>query len=140
MAYALPKDRLLGASLLAANLLLAACQISPSRVPSAASSGPVPAHLVASQTNTACIAQMQQTALRATGHPVVLTPAAFATDDHLGIVAADPLDAKGLPGSGRLRGVPESYRLSLSGGRCTMTHPRSGQAAVLDACTCVAMQ
>jgi hypothetical protein len=132
MAYAQTKGMLLGASLLAANLLLSACQT--------AASGAVPAHLVASQTNSACIAQMQQAVLRAAGHPVVLTPAAFATDDHLGIVAADPLDAKGLPSSGRLRGVPESYRLTLSAGRCTMTHPRSGQAAVLDACTCVAMQ
>jgi starvation-inducible outer membrane lipoprotein len=136
MAYALPKGMLLGACLLTATLLLSACQMSPSGV----NSGPVPAHLVASQTNSACIAQMQQAALRASGHPVVLTPAAFATDDHLDIVAADPLDAKGLPSSGRLRGVPESYRLTLSAGRCVMTHPRSGQAAVLDACTCVAMQ
>jgi hypothetical protein len=131
MAYTLPKG-LLRVSLLTVSLLLAACQTAPS--------GPMPAHLVASQTGSACIAQMQQAALRAAGQPVVLTPAAFATDDHLGIVAADPLDAKGLPSSGRLRGVPESYRLSLNAGRCIMTHPRSGQAAVLDACTCVAMQ
>jgi hypothetical protein len=136
MAYALPKGLLLGASMLATNLLLSGCQSAPSGAPS----GPVRAHLVVSQTNSACIAQMQHAALQAAGHPVVLTPAAFATDDHLGIVAADPLDAKGLPSSGRLRGGPESYRLSLSAGRCTMTHPRSGQAAVLDACTCVAMQ
>lgn len=136
MAYALPKGLLLGASLLTANLLLSACQTGPSAAPDAT----VRAHLVVSQTNSACIAQMQQAALRSTGQPVVLTPAAFATDDHLGIVAADPLDAKGLPSSGRLRGMPESYRLSLNAGRCVMTHPRSGQAAVLDACTCVAMQ
>jgi starvation-inducible outer membrane lipoprotein len=118
--------------LVSVSLLLAACQTAPS--------GPVPAHLVASQTRSACIAQMQQAAARAGGYPVVLTPAAFATEDLLSIVTADPLDAAGLPGSGRLRGMPDSYRLSLNAGRCVMTHERSGQAAVLDACTCVAMR
>ncbi len=127
MLHAIPSTMLISAS-----LLLAACQTAPS--------GPVPAHLVASRTNAACIAQMQQAAGRAGGYPVALTPAAFAAEDLLSIVAADPLDAAGLPRSGRVRGRPDSYRLSLNSGRCVMTHEQGGHSAVLDACTCVAMR
>jgi hypothetical protein len=112
-------------------LLLAACQSTPP--------APVPAHLVANKTNAACIAQMQNAATRPGGHRVVLTPAAFATEDHLSIAAVDPVDAQGLPRSGRLRGVPDTYRLTLNNGSCTMTREHDGLATALTACTCVAM-
>jgi hypothetical protein len=112
--------------------LLAACQTAPT--------APLPAHLVADKTNAACIAQMQMAASRPDGNTVVLTPAAFATEDRLSIVIADPLDGAGVPRSGRIRGVPDIFRLSLHHGRCVMTREQDGKSTLLDACTCVAMQ
>jgi starvation-inducible outer membrane lipoprotein len=119
------------ALLCASALLLVACQSTPS--------APVPAHLVAHKTNAACIAQMQTAATRPGGKRVVLTPTAFAAEDHLSIASTDPLDGAGLPRSGRLRDVPDSYRLTLNNGSCTMTREQGGQTTVLSACTCVAM-
>jgi hypothetical protein len=119
------------ALLCASALLLVACQSTPPT--------PVPVRLVADKTNAACIAQMQNAATKPGGNRVVLTPAAFATEDYLSIVAIDPLDAAGLPRSGRLRDIPDSYRLTLNNGICNMTREQGGQATVLSACTCVAI-
>ncbi len=111
--------------------LVVACQTAPS--------APLPARLVAGQTHAACIAQMQTAASRPGGNPVVLTPAAFATEDHLSIVIADPLDAAGVPRSGRVRGTPDNFRLTLDNGRCIMTREQDGETTLLDTCSCVAM-
>jgi hypothetical protein len=69
-----------------------------------------------------------------------LTPAAFATEDRLSIVTADPLDGAGVPRSGRIRGLPDNFRLSIHHGRCVMTREQDGKTTLLDACTCVAMK
>lgn len=112
--------------------LVAACQTAPS--------APLRAHLVAGHTNAACIAQMQTAALRPGGNPVVLTPAAFATEDQLSIVTADPLDAAGVPRSGRIRSMPDNFRLTIHHNRCVMTREQDGKTTLLDACTCVPMK
>ncbi len=117
----------------AATGLLAACQ-APTAVSSPASQA---ARMVAAQTTQACINQMQNAAMQPDGIRVVLTRAAFANDDRLSIVTAPTTDAAGQLGQGRELGMPQSYRLSTSGGRCTMTRESDAKAIVLDACSCV---
>lgn len=124
----------LGLAVCAAGLLahLSACQSAP---PAA-----VPARMVAEQTSAQCLAQMQSAAQRADGPRVVLTPAAFAQSDRLSIVPAQTvLDAAGQPADGRMRGKPDSYRLTMGQGVCTMTREADGVATPLTACTCVAL-
>lgn len=112
---------------------LAACQSHPT-APIVA-----PALMVASKTDAQCVAQMQAAAQRQGGSRVVLTPAAFALEDRLSIVPADTVvDAASQPANGRLRGPPDSYRLTLNNGVCTMVREADAQAHPLTACTCVA--
>jgi hypothetical protein len=88
----------------------------------------------------ACLAQMQE-AVQQSGEPrVVLGAAAFAQEDRLTVVPAELLDASGLPREGRIRGVPESYRLTKEGEGCVIIRERDGKAAPLPACRCVAMK
>jgi hypothetical protein len=111
---------------------LSACQSHPI-APTA-----VPALMVASKTDAQCVAQMQGAAQRPGVARVVLTPAAFAVEDRLSIVPADTvLDAAGQPASGRLRGLPDSFRLTLNNGVCTMVREADAQTSPLTACTCV---
>lgn len=115
-------------------LLLTACHSYPSAPPPT----PLPAHLVAEKTSAQCIAQMQTAAQRPDGSRVVLTTAAFAHEDRLSIVQSDTiLDAAGQPANGRMRGVPDSFRLTLNKGVCTMVREIDAQATALTACTCV---
>lgn len=117
----------------ACTLLLAACQSYPS--------APVPARMVAEKTHALCIEQMQNAAQRPGGSRVVLTRAAFATEDRLSIVPSESiLDAAGQPGSGRTLGVPDVFRLTLNGGVCTMVREADSRAAPLPACTCESIQ
>jgi hypothetical protein len=113
-------------------LLITACQ-----TPSAA---PVAARMQQEKTTDACIAQMQEAAASPGSPKVVLTRAAFATDDRLSIVPAELTDAAGLPRDGRVRGVPDSYRLTLQDGACVMTRERDGKATPLSACGCITMK
>ncbi len=100
-----------------------------------------PALMVASATGAQCIAQMQAAVQRPNGGPVVLTPAAFSTEDRLSIVpSSSVLDAAGQPGNGRLLGSPDTYRLTLNQGICTMVREADGRATALTACTCVALR
>lgn len=111
---------------------LAACQSAPP--------AQVPARMVAAQTSEQCLAQMQAATQHTDGPRVVLTQAAFAQSDRLSIVPAQTvLDAAGQPADGRVRGLPDSYRLTVSAGVCTMTREADGKATVLTACTCAAM-
>lgn len=110
-------------------LLLAACQSYPSV--------PVPARMVAEKTHALCIEQMQNAAQRPGDGRVVLTRAAFATEDRLSIVPADSiLDAAGQPASGRTLGVPDVFRLTLNSGVCTMVREADARSTPLPACTC----
>ncbi len=114
-------------------LLLAACQSYPSV--------PVPARMVAEKTQAPCIEQMQNAAQRPGGGRVVLTRSAFAGEDRLNIVPSDSiLDAAGQPASGRTLGVPDSFRLTLNNGVCTMVREADAQATPLSACSCVSLQ
>jgi hypothetical protein len=114
-------------------LLLTACQSDPS--------APGPARMVADKTDAQCIAQMKSAAQRPSGGRVVLTRAAFATDDRLSIVPSEStLDAAGQPASGRTLGTPDSFRLTLDNGVCTMVREADAQAIPLPACTCIAVQ
>lgn len=124
----------LGASALGTGiLLLAACQSYPS--------APLPAHMVAEKTHAQCIEQMQNAAQRPGGSRVVLTRAAFATEDRLSIVPKESiLDAAGQPASGRALGVPDSFRLTLNNGVCTMVREADAQATPLPSCSCVSVQ
>jgi len=120
-----PGTSALGACL----LLLAACQSYPSV--------PVPARMVAEKTHAQCIEQMQNAAQRPGGSRIVLTRAAFATEDRLSIVPSDSIqDAAGQPASGRTLGVPDVFRLTLNSGVCTMVREADARAAPLPACTC----
>lgn len=114
-------------------LLLTACQSYPS--------ASEPARMVADKTDAQCIAQMQNAIQRPGGSRVVLTRAAFATDDRLSIVPAESvLDDAGLPASGRTLGLPDSFRLTLNDGVCSMVREADAHATPLPACTCVAIQ
>lgn len=123
-----------GASAFAACiLLLAACQSYPS--------APVPARMVAEKTHAQCLEQMQNAAQRPGSGRVVLTRAAFATEDRLSIVPSESmLDAAGQPASGRTLGVPDSFRLTLNNGVCTMVREADARPAPLPACTCERIQ
>ncbi len=124
----------------AAVWLLTACQAPHTALASASQPTSQPARMVAAQTSQACIQQMQKAATQPDGIRVVLTRAAFASDNRLSIDTAPTTDAAGQLGQGRELGMPQSYRLSTSGGRCTMTRESDGKAAVLDACTCVPLR
>ena len=114
-------------------LLLAACQSYPSAA--------VPARMVAEKTHAQCIEQMQNAAQRPGGNRVVLTRAAFATEDRLSVVPSESiLDAAGQPASGRTLGLPDSFRLTLNNGVCTLVREADAQATPLPACSCVAIQ
>lgn len=124
-----------GCAVTLGTVALAACQTQPT-APIA-----VPALMVASKTEAQCVAQMQAAAQRHGGSRVVLTTAAFATEDRLSIVPADSVvDAAGQPASGRLRGVPDSFRLTLNNGVCTMVREADSKASPLTACTCAAVR
>ena len=102
---------------------------------------PIPALMVASKTGAQCTAQTQAAVQRPNGEPVVLTPAAFATEDRLSIVPSSTvLDAAGQPASGRLIGSSDTFRLTLNQGVCTLGRESDGQTTALTACTCVAMR
>lgn len=120
----------------AAGWLLAACQAPHT----AAAPASQPARMLPEQTTQACIQQMQKVATLPDGIRVVLTRAAFANDDRLSIEMAPITDAAGQLGQGRELGMPQSYRLSLNGERCTMTNESSSKATVLDACSCVPLR
>jgi hypothetical protein len=97
-----------------------------------------------------------QAAVQQEGNPrVVIGSAAFAQEDRFSIVPAELFDESGLnsgsaslhsfepakpdsalPRDGRIRGVPESYRLTKEGERCVMTRERDGKAVQLTACRC----
>ena len=125
--------RLAVSGLGACSPLLTACQSYPSV--------PVPAHMVAENTHAQCLEQMQSAAQRPGGNRVVLTRAAFATEDRLSIVASESvLDAAGQPAGGRMLGAPDSFRLTLNKGVCTLVREADAQATPLPACTCVIMQ
>lgn len=95
--------------------------------------------MVASKTNVQCITQMQVAAQRPSGRQVLLTPAAFAMEDRLTIVPGDTAtDAAGQPAGGRMLGVPDSFRLTLNNGVCTMVREADAQTNPLTACTCTA--
>lgn len=114
-------------------LILTACQSYPSV--------PVPARMVADKTQAQCIDQMQNAVQRPGGTRVVLTRAAFATEDRLTIGPSQSvLDAAGQPAGGRMLGVPDSFRLTLNNGVCTVVREADAQATPLPACTCVAVQ
>ena len=130
-------DRALGARaapLLLLSLLLTACQSDP---PSA----PVAARMAADTTTAQCLAQIQTATQRPGAGRVVLTAAAFATDDRLSIAPADTvLDAAGQAANGRVLGLPDSFRLTRNNGVCTMVREADGQATPLTACSCVALR
>lgn len=114
-------------------LILAACQSYPSV--------PVPARMLAEKTQAQCIDQMQNAVQRPGGNRAVLTRAAFATEDRLTIVPSQSvLDAAGQPADGRMQGVPDSFRLTLNNGVCTLVREVDAMATSLPACTCVAIQ
>ncbi|MES2581408.1 MAG: hypothetical protein V4627_01720 [Pseudomonadota bacterium] len=100
-----------------------------------------PALMVADKTNAQCIAQMQAAAQRPDGGRVVLTSAAFAREDRLSITPSEIiLDAAGQPASGRLLAQPDSFRLTLTNGVCTMVREADARATALTACSCSAIQ
>ncbi len=100
----------------------------------------LPARMVSEKMTDACLAQMQS-AVQQKGEPrVVLGNAAFAQEDRLTVVPAELLDESGLPRDGRIRGVPDSYRLTKEGKRCVITRERDGKAAPLTDCSCVVMK
>ena len=97
--------------------------------------------MVAEKTHAQCIEQMQNAAQRPGGNRVVLTRAAFATEDRLSVVPSESiLDAAGQPASGRTLGLPDSFRLTLNNGVCTLVREADAQATPLPACSCVAIQ
>jgi len=111
-------------------LLLSACQSTASI--------PLPARRVAQGTDAQCIAQMQTAIQTPGGSPVALTRAAFAMDDRLTIVPSESvLDASGQPASGRLLGMPDSFRLTLYEGVCNLVRETDAMKFSLPACTCV---
>ncbi len=125
--------RLSGAGLCMLPLLLAtACQSGPTAA--------VPARMVAERTTEQCLAQMQKAAQRPSAARVVLTTAAFAQSDRLSIgPAPSQLDAAGQPADGRMRGLPDSYRLTVNGGMCSMTREADAVTTPLTDCSCVAI-
>ena len=65
----------------------------------------------------------------------------FASEDRLSIVPSESiLDSAGQPASGRTLGLPDSFRLTLNNGVCTMVREADAQATPLPACSCVSIQ
>lgn len=116
-------------------LALCACHANPK------AQEQTPAHMVVGKHQAQCIAQMQAATQTQDGEGVALTAAAFAHEDKLSIVPSQTvLDAAGQSGSGRLLGRPETYRLTLKNGICTMLREADAKATSLPACDCVAVR
>jgi hypothetical protein len=109
-------------------IFLAGCQ--------SAGSAAVPARIGADRMTSACTAQMQKFITSKQGLATVLTPAAFAQSDSLSIVEAPLTDKTGQLAQGRVRDMPETYRLSKGPAGCTILRESDGTSAVLDACNC----
>jgi hypothetical protein len=105
-----------------------------------AGSSAVPARIGADRMNEACIVQMQKFITSKQGLGTVLTPAAFAQNDNLSIVAAPLLDKTGQLAQGREREMPQNYRLNKSPAGCTILRESDGSSALLDACNCVPLR
>jgi hypothetical protein len=112
-------------------MILAGCQ-HPSPVPT-------PAQLLPSQMQAACLKQIQASIERDIGEPVVLTEAVFAKSDVLSLSLAPILDPQGRLAQGRVRGIPESYRLSKRQHSCYLLREKTMQSTLLDACQCEAL-
>lgn len=98
-----------------------------------------PAKLITSPSPSACLKQIQANIEKDMGEPVVLTEAAFAQSDLLSISPAPILDPQGRLAQGRVRGVPESYRLSKDQRGCYLLREKTKQSILLDACQCEAL-
>lgn len=120
-------------------ILITACQSNPS-VPSVPAI-PANARMVSEKTDALCLAQMQNAVQRRGAGRVVLTRAAFAVDNRLSIVPTETVvDAAGLPANGRTLGKPDSFRLTLENGVCSVQREADGQTTLLPACTCTIVQ
>lgn len=88
----------------------------------------------------ACLKQMQTVIAQdlPQGQSLVLTDAAFATSDLLRISPSDLADAQGRLMQGRMRGLPESYRLRKDHNQCFILREQTMQSTRLDACSCKA--
>jgi hypothetical protein len=112
-------------------VVLAGCQHS---APAA-----TPAKLLPGSSQAACLKQIQSIIEKDMGEPVMLTEAAFAQSDLLSISPAPILDPQGRLAQGRIRGMPESYRLSKNQRGCYMLREKMKQSILLDACACEAL-
>lgn len=113
-------------------LFLAGCQ--------SAGSNAVPARIGADRMTDACMVQMQKFITSQQGLGTVLTAAAFAQSDSLSIVEAPLADSTGQLAQGRIRDMPQTYRLSKSPVGCTILRESDGTNALLDACNCVPLR
>lgn len=114
-------------------ILMTACQSSPS--------APAIARMVSEKTDALCLAQMQNAVQPRGAGRVVLTRAAFAAGNRLSIVPTKSVvDAAGLPANGRTLGKPDSFRLTLENGVCSVQREADGQSTLLPACTCTIVE
>jgi hypothetical protein len=95
-----------------------------------------PAQLLPSRAQAVCLKQIQASIERDTREPVVLPEAVFAQSDRLSLSPAPLLDSQGRLAQGRVRGVPESYRLSKRQNSCYLLREKTMQTTLLDACEC----
>lgn len=106
---------------------------------SAGSAG-VPARMGADRMTDACIVQMQKFITSKQGLGTVLSAAAFAQSDSLSIVEAPFTDKTGQLAQGRIRDMPQTYRLTKSTAGCTMLRESDGTSGLMDACNCVPLR
>ncbi len=111
-------------------IMLAGCQHA---APAA-----TPAKLLQGSAHAACLKQIQAIIEKDMGEPLILTEAVFAQSDFLSISPAQILDAHGRPAQGRIRGVPESYRLTQDQRGCMLLRNKTMQSTRLNACQCEA--
>jgi hypothetical protein len=116
---------------------LAACRTGrhPEAVEVAPAAPDVPAQIVSPTAESrAALRRAVSEALR--GAPVTLADDALTRTSSLVIEPAWPRDAGGRLLGGREYGLPERFRLVLSGGRCVLVHEGNGERLTLEATSC----
>lgn len=93
------------------------------------------------KTTTQCIEQIENAVQSEVGPRVRLTRLAFASGDRLVVVPSDAtLDNAGLMASGNNRDRPDTFRLTVHKGLCSIFRETSADMMPLPACTCIALR
>jgi hypothetical protein len=112
-------------------LALGACAASPAASPARMADAPT----------TQCIAELTAFAQVASKRPSRVSSGAFANSDTLVLMESPSRDAEGNLREGNIVSLPtDTYKLSIEGRQCIITHMGSRMRKVLSSCSCTSFK